>query len=417
MNLGIISLIALLAAIIIGFVRNANVGILCMGFSMVLGLVFGLDAKEILSGFSSSLFIQMVGITYLFAIINSNGTLELLAHKMVGLVGKKKALIPFVMYILGFLICAVGPGAIPSLAIIPVIAIPVAVSAGINPIMTAIIGDLGVMSGRMSPLTPEAAVVRELMGEQGLTGNTIPIMIGMTITALIVVVLVYIYYKGWKVEKHEEEKEEVLPKFNGKQWLSLVGLIVLAVGVLFFSWNVGLTGFLVGSVLIVLGCGEEKNVIKGIPWNVILMVLGVGILMNVISLSGGIDIMVSALEKIMGHRTAAMIMAVTAGFMSFFSSGLGVVFPTLIPTASGLASGLGVGAVELVTVIVIGGTVSGFTPISTTGALIMAGVAQQENAEEKFPQNRLFVELFAVSFIALAVLAIMAVIGVYGWIA
>ena len=416
MNLGIISLIALLAAIIIGFVRNANVGILCMGFSMVLGLVFGLDAKEILSGFSSSLFIQMVGITYLFAIINSNGTLELLAHKMVGMVGKKKALIPFVMYILGFLICAVGPGAIPSLAIIPVIAIPVAVSAGINPIMTAIIGDLGVMSGRMSPLTPEAAVVRELMGEQGLTGNTIPIMIGMTITALIVVVLVYIYYKGWKVEKREDETEEALPKFNGKQWLSLAGLLILAVGVLFFSWNVGLTGFLVGSVLIVLGCGEEKNAIKGIPWNVILMVLGVGILMNVISISGGIDIMVAGLEKIMGHRTAAMIMAITAGFMSFFSSGLGVVFPTLIPTASGLASGLGVGAVELVTVIVIGGTVSGFTPISTTGALIMAGVAQQENAEEKFPQNRLFVELFAVSFIALAVLAIMAVIGVYGWI-
>lgn len=417
MNLGIISLIALLTAIIIGFVRNVNVGILCMGFSMVLGLVFGLDAKEILSGFSSSLFIQMVGITYLFAIINSNGTLELLARKMVGLVGKKKALIPFVMYILGFLICAVGPGAIPSLAIIPVIAIPVAVSAGINQIMTAIIGDLGVMSGRMSPLTPESAVVRELMEEQGLTGNTIPIMISLTITALIVAVLVYIYYKGWKVEKREDKTEEALPKFNGKQWLSLAGLLILAVGVLFFSWNVGLTGFLAGSVLIVLGCGEEKKAIKGIPWNVILMVLGVGILMNVISLSGGIDIMVAGLEKIMGHRTAAMIMAITAGFMSFFSSGLGVVFPTLIPTASGLASGLGVGAVELVSVIVIGGTVSGFTPISTTGALIMAGVAQQEGAEEKFPQNRLFVELFAVSFIALAVLAIMAVIGVYGWIA
>lgn len=417
MNLGIISLIALLTAIIIGFVRNVNVGILCMGFSMVLGLVFGLDAKEILSGFSSSLFIQMVGITYLFAIINSNGTLELLARKMVGLVGKKKALIPFGMYILGFLICAVGPGAIPSLAIIPVIAIPVAISAGINPIMTAIIGDLGVMSGRMSPLTPESAVVRELMEEQGLTGNTIPIMISLTITALIVAVLVYIYYKGWKVEKREDKTEEALPKFNGKQWLSLAGLLILAVGVLFFSWNVGLTGFLVGSVLIVLDCGEEKKAIKGIPWNVILMVLGVGILMNVISLSGGIDIMVAGLEKIMGHRTAAMIMAITAGFMSFFSSGLGVVFPTLIPTASGLASGLGVGAVELVSVIVIGGTVSGFTPISTTGALIMAGVAQQEGAEEKFPQNRLFVELFAVSFIALAVLAIMALIGVYGWIA
>ena len=76
--------------------------------------------------------------------------------------------------------------------------------------------------------------------------------------------------------------------------------------------------------------------------------------------------------------------------------------------------GLGVSAVQLVTVIVIGGTVSGFTPISTTGALIMAGVAQQENADERFPQNRLFIELFAVSFIALGVLAIFALLGIYG---
>lgn len=414
MNLGLISLILLLAAIIIGFVRNCNVGILCMAFSMILGIIYGMDVKEILSGFSSSLFIQMVGITYLFAIISGNGTLELLARKMVGLVGTKHHLIPFVMYILGFAICAVGPRAIPSLAIVPVIAIPVAVSAGVNPIMTAIIGDLGVMSGRMSPLTPESAVVRELMEEQGMKGNTLPIMAAMIVTALVTVILVYIYYKGWKVDETVALQQEKLPAFTGKQWLSILGLVVLAVGALFFSWNVGLTGFTIGSALLVLGCGDEKKAIAAIPWNVILMVLGVGILMNVISLSGGIDIMVSALEAIMGKRTATMIMAIAAGLMSFFSSGLGVVFPTLIPTATGLAGGLGVSALELVAVIVIGGTVSGFTPISTTGALIMAGVSQQENAEERFPQNRMFIELFAVSFIALAVLAIFAFAGIYG---
>ena len=183
MNLGLISLIALLAAIVIGFVRKANVGILCIGFSMVLGLVYGIKAGDIIKGFSSSLCMQMIGITYLFAIINENGTLELLAKKMVALVGPHKALIPFVMYLLGFLICAVGPGAIPSLAIVPVIAIPVAISTGVNPIMTAIIGDLGVMSGRMSPLTPESAVVRELMEAQGLAGNTVPIMMCLTVTS------------------------------------------------------------------------------------------------------------------------------------------------------------------------------------------------------------------------------------------
>lgn len=414
MNLGAVSLILLLAAIVIGFWRKANVGILCIGFSMILMIAYGLDSKEVIAGFSSSLFIQMVGITYLFSIINGNGTLELLAKKMVALVGKKRHLIPFVMYALGFIICAVGPGAIPSLAIVPVIAIPVAISAGVNPIMTAVIGDLGVMSGRMSPLTPESAVVRELMEDQGMKGNTIPIMIGMIITALVVAALVYVYYKGWKVDENVSVSEEKLAKFNTRQWLSLAGLLVLAIGALFFSWNVGLTGFLVGTVLVVLGDAQEKKAIAGIPWNVILMVMGVGILMNIISISGGIDIMVAGLEKVMGPHTAAMIMAIAAGIMSFFSSGLGVVFPTLIPTASGLASGLGVSAVQLVTVIVIGGTVSGFTPISTTGALIMAGVAQQENADERFPQNRLFIELFAVSFIALGVLAVFALLGIYG---
>lgn len=414
MNLGAVSLILLLAAIVIGFWRKANVGLLCIGFSMILMIAYGLDSKEVIAGFSSSLFIQMVGITYLFSIINGNGTLELLAKKMVALVGKKRHLIPFVMYALGFIICAVGPGAIPSLAIVPVIAIPVAISAGVNPIMTAVIGDLGVMSGRMSPLTPESAVVRELMEDQGMKGNTIPIMIGMIITALVVAALVYVYYKGWKVDENVSVSEEKMAKFNTRQWLSLAGLLVLAIGALFFSWNVGLTGFLVGTVLVVLGDAQEKKAIAGIPWNVILMVMGVGILMNIISISGGIDIMVAGLEKVMGPHTAAMIMAIAAGIMSFFSSGLGVVFPTLIPTASGLASGLGVSAVQLVTVIVIGGTVSGFTPISTTGALIMAGVAQQENADERFPQNRLFIELFAVSFIALGVLAIFALLGIYG---
>lgn len=413
MNLGLVSLIVLLLAIVIGFARNANVGILCVGFSMILSIVYKIDIKEVIAGLSSSLFIQMVGITYLFAIIQGNGTLELLARKMVRLVGTKTHLIPFVMYILGFIVCAIGPGAIPSLAIIPVIAIPVAVSAGVNPIMTAIIGDLGVMSGRMSPLTPESAVVRELMKQQGLEANTIPIMICLTFTALICVALVYIYYKGWKVEKVETTSKEKLPAFESKQWLSILGLVVLAVGALFFSWNVGFTGFLVGSILIVLGCANEKKAISAIPWNVILMVLGVGILMNVITVSGGINIMVAALEKVMNKTIAAMVMGVVAGIMSFFSSGLGVVFPTLIPTAAGLSGGLGVSAIELVSVIVIGGTVAGFTPVSTTGALIMAGVSQQKDAEEKFPQNRMFIELFSVSFIALGVLAIVAFSGVY----
>ena len=412
-SLAVVSLIALLVAIVIGFVRNVNVGILSMGFALVLGLVYGVTAKEIIAGFSGSLFIQMVGVTYLFAILQKNGSLELMAKKVVRLTGKHAHLIPFVMFIIGFLLSASGPGSIPCLAIIPVIAIPVALSAGINPIMTAIIGDLGVMSGRMSPITPEAAVVRELMEEQGLDGNTVPIMLGMTVTCLVIMAVVYIYYKGWKVDESVRGELEELPKLTTIQILSLIGLLILVIGVLFFGFNCGLAGFLIGSIILIIGGDSEKEAIKAIPWGVILMVLGVGILMNVISLSGGIDLMVTGLQAIMTKGTAELVMSIVAGVMSFFSSGLGVVFPTLVPTASGIGSAVGVDPVAIVTVIVIGGTVAGFTPISTTGALIMAGVSQQENAEEKFPQNRMFVELFVVSFVALAILAVLCLTGIY----
>lgn len=414
MNLGVLSLILLIAAIILGFTRGANVGVVCLAFSMILGVAFAIPVKDLLAGFSTSIFIQMVGITYLFGIFRVNGTLELIARRMVHLVGKKVHLIPLMFFFIGMLLSAIGPGSIPCLAILPIIAIPVASSAGLNPIMTAIIADFGAMAGRMSPLTPESAVVGELMEKQGLSGNTLPLMFSLMITSALMAVLVFVYYRGWRLESVQSSDQEEMPPLERRNVLSLLGLVILAVGVLFFGWNAGLTGFTVGTVLVILGCGEEKKAIGSIPWGVILMIVGVGILMNIMSVSGGVDLMVAAMEKIMTRRTAVTIIGVLAGFMSFFSSGLGVVFPTLIPTAGSLAAGVGANAVELCASIIIGGTIAGFTPLSVTGALIMAGVSQQPGAQERFPQNRMFVELFAVSIIGLLVQALLSIVGLYG---
>ena len=413
MNLGLLSLILLAAAIAVSFLRNVNAGLVSVGFAMILTLVYGdaVTVNGVIAGFNTNLFIQMAGVTYLFAVVSANGTLELTAKKVVNLVPARA--IPAVMFFIGMALSASGPGSIPCLAIIPVIAIPLSVSAGINPIMTSIIGDMGAMAGRMSPLTPEAAVVRALMEAQGMDGDTVPIMICTFITAIAVSALITIYYKGWRVEGCARGERAKLPPFNKSQLLSLSGLAVLAVGALFMGWNVGLTGFLVGTVLIIIGCGKDKTAITGVPWGVIMMVLGVGMLMNIVTLSGGVDILVGALEKVMGPKSAAPIMALAAGVLSFFSSGLGVVFPTLVPVCGSLASSIGADGLELVAMVVIGGTIAGYTPISTTGALIMAGVAQQENSEKRFPQNKLFIELFAVSALNLVVLAVMAAAGVY----
>lgn len=157
MNLGLISLICLLAAIVIGFVKNCNVGILCTGIAAVLALVFGIKASDIIKGFSASCASRWSVLLICLRLLLTEtepGTFS----TQDGSAGWQTETSDSVCYLyFRFIISAVGPGAIPSLAIIPVIAIPVAASAGINPIMTAIIGDLGVMSGRMSPLTPRGS--------------------------------------------------------------------------------------------------------------------------------------------------------------------------------------------------------------------------------------------------------------------
>lgn len=414
MSLAVISLLALLVAIAIGYFKNINVGIVSIALSMLLGLIFGISAKDLLKGFSASLFFQMAGITFLFGIVKANGTLEAMANKIIHLVGRNPLVIAISMYFIGAILSAVGPGAIPCLAIMPVIAIPIAVSSGMNPIMLSIIGDLGVQATRMSPLTPEAAVVRELMEQQGMMEGTVPLMLALAITTVVLAVIVFLYYRGYRVDASMSKESSGLPKMNVHQIESLLGLLVLAIGVLFFKFNVGFAGFTIGTVLVLLGAGKDTAAVKSIPWGVIFMVIGVGILMNIVTLSGGIDLMVTGLQKIMGGSTASTIMGILAGFMSFFSSGLGVVFPTLIPTAGELGRAIGVNPVELCAAIVIGGTVTGYSPISTAGALIMAGVSQQERAEERFPVKRIFAELFAISLIALVVLALLAFLGVYG---
>jgi predicted exporter len=77
MNLSIISLIVLVIVVAIGFIKKVNLGFLSIGVAFFLGTVGGMSAKEIAAGFSSSMFITLVGVTFLFGMASNNGTLEL----------------------------------------------------------------------------------------------------------------------------------------------------------------------------------------------------------------------------------------------------------------------------------------------------------------------------------------------------
>ena len=411
MNMAIASLIALALAIVLGFVRKLNVGIVAIALAYIIGIAYGLSAKDITGGFSSSMAMTMIGVMYLFAIVSKNGTLELLAKKITGLARGNRYLLYVAIYVIGIILSGVGPGAIPTLAIIPV-----ALKAGMNPILLSLIGQMGAQCVRMSPITPEAVVVRDLMVEQGLDGNTLPAMWSLWATEIVMIIAAFIFFKGWKFDKPLESVElEEASHFSPKQILTLIGLLAMIACVVVFGFDVGLTSLVIGTILLVCGCADEKVVIKSIPWNTILMVLGVGVLMNIVSLSGGVELLAGSISMVSSASTISPMMCLVASVMSFFASGLGVVFPTLVPTVGSIAAEFGgvISPIELMASVVIGGTVAGFTPISTAGALIQAGVSQFPEVENKYSQNKMFVELFIIAFLCTFISVAMAALGVY----
>lgn len=422
MNMAMLSIIFLAGAITLGFFRKVNVGLISIAGAFILGHILGLGDKKIVAGFNAGLFVTLMGVTFLFSILTSNGTIERVAKRMVMLAGRRNWLIPVVMFLVGYVMTAIGPGAIPMLAIMPAFAIPVAVARGFNPIMMALIADFGVFSGRMSPITPEGILVYELLGQAGIVQDvTGALIFNQTITGIVCALLAYGYYRGYKVKNLTEgsgERVEDL-KLNRGQMISLLGLIITVVMVVAFKFNVGLVAFTVGTVLLCLRLADEGKSIKGIPWGVLIMVSGVGTLMTLVINAKGIELMSNFLALFMNSWTASAVMGVTGGVMSWFSSGLGVVFPTLIPTVSSIAQMVGghVNPVELASLVVIGGTFTGVSPFSTTGGLILATVMTEEGGSngggDKIKQNKVFIELLIWSVITLVVLTGLALTQVY----
>ena len=68
----------------------------------------GMSSTAIIAGFPGDLFVTLVGITYLFAIAQKNGTIDWLVHQAVRAVGGRIAAIPWIMFGVAAALTAVG---------------------------------------------------------------------------------------------------------------------------------------------------------------------------------------------------------------------------------------------------------------------------------------------------------------------
>lgn len=85
----IISLVLFIVVILLAFFRKVNVGVVAVTFGVIMVRIFGLTDKDLIGGFSTSMFTTLVGITLLFAAITQTGALDLLARKIIALARKQ----------------------------------------------------------------------------------------------------------------------------------------------------------------------------------------------------------------------------------------------------------------------------------------------------------------------------------------
>ncbi len=361
----IIALVLFLVVIILAFIRKVNVGVLALATGVIAVRIFGMTDKDLISGISTSMFATLVGITLLFAIINSTGGLDLLARKIVAAAGGHMVIIPIAIYAAGFVVAGVGPGAVPALAIIPALAVSIAVEVGYNPVMLAIIGECGLMAGRMTPITPEAAIIEAAAEGAGLVNVMPTVLICQTLTTAVLSIVIYIIFRGYKVKQPINKLSlKELPKFNTKQIIALLGIVAMMVLLIVFKVNIALVAFLVSAVLVLFGIGDDGACIMHLPWATICMVLGVGALLDVVNTVGGIDLLSNALFSVMNKVTAVPLMGVAAGLLSLVSSALGVVYPTMMPMSVDIAAQFGnlVNPVAMMGAVGVGGSLAGLSP-------------------------------------------------------
>lgn len=409
----IASLIILVITIVIGFIKKINMGVLALGFSFILGYLGKISASSIIKGFNSSLFLMLVGVSILFGIAQHNGTLNLIVKKLIRLSGKRAWLIPILMYFVIYFIAFLGAGTITGFALAALFGIPMAKELDADPFLLTTMGQLGSIGGGIVPWAPTGIIGLELAKNANITGNLANTMVLNTFLATAFgAIISYIFLKGYKL-KAKELNSEVL-KFNKNQKITLVGILCMVIGVAVFKMNIGLLSIFISIILILLKVGTEKEALGSVPWNTILLISGMGILMSLIVKLGGIKLLADILSLFMNEKTVAGILALSSGILSLFSSTSGVVMPTMIPTIPLIVETLGIAGVVpsalLLSAVINGSSPSGMSPLSTGGAFVMATLSENyELTNEEFSSK--FKRLFYITMLNMFMVAIFILIG------
>ena len=391
MSPAVASLIALLVAIALSLTSRINVGVVAVVFAWLIGTTLaGLKPDQVAAGFPSSLFLTLTGVSLLFALAETNGTLERLANRAALLAKGNARLVPIVFFVGAFALSSIGPGAISSVALLVPLAMAIGTRAGVTPFLTALMVANGANAGNLSPISAIGVVANTKMAEAGLGGHAGKVWLAGFAAHALVAAAAYVLFCGFKLRGVPASAEgDVAPAtdLDRRQWLTIAVIAAWIIGVIGLQLSVGMAAFGAAAILILARTADETASVRRVPWGVIVMVCGVTVLISLLERTGGMDLFTSMLATLATPATVNGVVAFVTGLISSWSSTVGVVLPVFLPAVPSLVAKVGGGDPLAVALSInVGGALVDVSPLSTLGALCVAAVNDHAAARTLFRQ-------------------------------
>ncbi len=383
------TLAALLAAVLLSLTSRVNVGIVAIALAWLAGtLGAGLGAEAVLGGFPGSLFVTLLGVTLLFAVAEANGTLAALAARLVGLARGDARVLPGLVFAAAAVLSSLGPGAVPTVALIAPLAMAAGLRAGVSPFLTALVVCNGANAGNLSPLSAVGVVANGIMTRAGLGGHATKLWLANAVAHAAVAALAYAFLRPRAAGLDAAHEEAVAHRaLTRDEWLT-VGVIAAWVGgLLVWRWPLGPSACAAAALLVAVRAADEGAALKRVPWSAITMVCGVSLLVALLEKTGGMPLFAALLARLATPATLDGVIALVTGAISTWSSTSGVVLPAFLPTARALVAQTGGGDPLAVSIsIAVGSHLVDVSPLSTLGALCIATLADRTAQRVLFRQ-------------------------------
>ena len=441
----ILSLIVLAVVFLVATIRGVNMGALALVAAFVVGLaVYDVAVADILDGFPSSLFVILVGVTYLFALAKNNGTVDWIVHGAVRAVGGRVALVPWAMFLVCAIVTAIGAVSPAAVAIVAPVGMGFALRYKIHPMLMGMMIVQGATAGSFSPIGIFGSITNGVVDKNEIPGNPLFLMVSAFVAAFLIALIAFFAFGGRalmargkedastlanlddevhvtgssstseshsKVEAERQVKKVTAStgdthRLNTERSFTLLGLVALIVGALGFGLDVGFTALTVAVALTLIFPKSAKGAVEQISWGTVLLIGGIVTYVGLLQNQGVVQWLGDQVAGIGAPLIAALMICLIGAIVSAFASTTGII-GALIPLAVPFLMRGEVNPVALIAALAISSSVVDCSPFSTNGALVVAN-AEPGERESVFRQ----LMIWGMSIMVIAPIVVWAILVV-----